>query len=272
MVRTDSPQRKGTASITDHPDQQVYTVTLENLQFGDSGWYWCAVEIGGSIDDGTSLHLTVPAGTQSLSVLNGSRVTGVEGDMVSILCRYGDGLRGKEKKWCRIREQSSCVTAGGGGVYQGRVRLDVDEGQGLLTVTLRGLVRADTDWYWCEVGVRQVPVHILISNASTRTTTTTTTTTTPMNINLTIITLLVTSGLLLLMVTVTIVSWKLWQRNKKTPLAERRDTSQSATPAETGDDVTYSSVVLQHRETGEQAPPSCVHHGDDVTYSSLALQ
>ncbi|KPP60953.1 hypothetical protein Z043_121001 [Scleropages formosus] len=46
MVRTDSPQSKGDVSITDDPNQLVFTVTMRNLQDKDSDTYWCAVEIG----------------------------------------------------------------------------------------------------------------------------------------------------------------------------------------------------------------------------------
>ncbi|KAL4635345.1 hypothetical protein GN956_G14210 [Arapaima gigas] len=46
-------------SITDHPDQLLFTVTMRNLQQKDSDIYWCAVEISGRPDDGIFLHLIV---------------------------------------------------------------------------------------------------------------------------------------------------------------------------------------------------------------------
>ncbi|KAL4597508.1 CMRF35-like molecule 3 [Arapaima gigas] len=67
MVRTDSPQTEGEVSITDHPDQLLFNVTMRNLQEKYSGWYWCAVEIGGlgTVDDSVSLYLSVTTGKTS---------------------------------------------------------------------------------------------------------------------------------------------------------------------------------------------------------------
>jgi len=48
----------------DHPDQSFFTVTMRNLQREDTGSYWCAEEIGGTlqIDETEKLHLTVQSG------------------------------------------------------------------------------------------------------------------------------------------------------------------------------------------------------------------
>ncbi|KAG9329951.1 hypothetical protein JZ751_028522, partial [Albula glossodonta] len=165
VVRTDSPQRKEGVSITDDPAQQVFTVTLSDLQVNDAGWKWCAVEKGGygTPDDKASISLSVTAGTPDLSVEK-NRVSGVEGGNVSILCHYGNSLRGTQKMWCSIGDGVSCVTAGSSGASQSRVRLNDDETQGLLTVTVRELERSDTGWYWCAAGGLQIPVHIYVSN------------------------------------------------------------------------------------------------------------
>ncbi|KAL0153699.1 hypothetical protein M9458_050977, partial [Cirrhinus mrigala] len=53
-------ETKGNVSVLDHPDQSVFTVTMRNLQYKDSGTYWCAVEsIGIPRDVTEKLHLTV---------------------------------------------------------------------------------------------------------------------------------------------------------------------------------------------------------------------
>ncbi|KAJ8371843.1 hypothetical protein AAFF_G00299380 [Aldrovandia affinis] len=61
VVRTDSPQRRGDVSITDDPAQQVFTVTLRNLQRRDTNKYWCAVRVKGigTPDDKASVFLSV---------------------------------------------------------------------------------------------------------------------------------------------------------------------------------------------------------------------
>ncbi|KAL4604804.1 CMRF35-like molecule 8 isoform X3 [Arapaima gigas] len=59
VVRTDSPQRRGEVSITDHPNRLLFTVTMKNLQEKDSDTYWCVVEIVGGQDVGTFLPLKI---------------------------------------------------------------------------------------------------------------------------------------------------------------------------------------------------------------------
>ncbi|XP_036375402.1 polymeric immunoglobulin receptor-like [Megalops cyprinoides] len=169
IVHTDTPQRKENVSVTDGPAQQVFTVTLNDLQVKDSGYYWCGVDINVGRDDGERLHLTVTEGTPDLSVVK-NMVTGEVGGIVRVFCRYGDRLKDKEKMWCRIGDQISCLTAGGSGTSQDRVNLHVNHTQRLLTVTVRELERKDTGWYWCSAGGLQIPVHISVTNKPTVTT------------------------------------------------------------------------------------------------------
>ncbi|KAJ7983951.1 hypothetical protein DPEC_G00368640, partial [Dallia pectoralis] len=50
LARSDDPWKpagEGKVVLFDDPVQQVFTVTMTNLQKVDSGWYWCGVEVGG---------------------------------------------------------------------------------------------------------------------------------------------------------------------------------------------------------------------------------
>uniref|UniRef100_A0A3B3SMV3 Ig-like domain-containing protein n=1 Tax=Paramormyrops kingsleyae TaxID=1676925 RepID=A0A3B3SMV3_9TELE len=73
IVHSDSPQ-EGKVSIRDDPDQQVFTVTINSLTAGDSGTYWCGVEISGGSDVGASLYLSVSDGDWRGRTLAGTRV------------------------------------------------------------------------------------------------------------------------------------------------------------------------------------------------------
>ena len=61
---------RGRTSVTDHPTQNMFTVELNSLQDSDSGYYWCAVEIGDYcvMDDRDYLYVMVSAGKEPLSV------------------------------------------------------------------------------------------------------------------------------------------------------------------------------------------------------------
>ncbi|KAJ8387645.1 hypothetical protein AAFF_G00151950 [Aldrovandia affinis] len=246
IVRTDSAQRKGDVSITDDPAQKVFTVTLSNLQEGDSGQYWCVVEINNGQDAGENLYLKVTTGTPDLSVVN-NRVTGVVGGSVSVFCHYGNHLWGKEKMWCRSGDLSSCLIAGSSGTSQDRVHLDVNKTQGLLTVTVRELEKKDTGWYWCAAGDLQIPVHINVTEETSGSIDSTTTQHGKLIFDNTIIVLVVIFSLLFLLGTVAMVSWKLWNRHKKTQ-TERREANQSTSIKDTEYEVTYSTVVVKQEE------------------------
>ncbi|KAI1888787.1 hypothetical protein AGOR_G00172320 [Albula goreensis] len=167
MVRTDTPQRKGHVSIIDDPAQQVFTVTMRNLQEGDSDTYWCGVEINRAADDGFKLYLTVTEGPAALSVLN-NMVSGEEGGSVSIQCRYGDSLRTSVKRWCSFLERSPCLTPGGTGMSQHASVQISDNRRGVFTVTVRRLERKDTGWYFCSAGEEHIPVHINVTQRVTQ--------------------------------------------------------------------------------------------------------
>uniref|UniRef100_A0A3B3SLE0 Ig-like domain-containing protein n=1 Tax=Paramormyrops kingsleyae TaxID=1676925 RepID=A0A3B3SLE0_9TELE len=65
IVHSDSPQ-EGNVSIRDDPDQRVFTVTINSLTAGDSGYYWCGVKISGGTDVGDQVYLSVTEGKMSV--------------------------------------------------------------------------------------------------------------------------------------------------------------------------------------------------------------
>ncbi|KPP56791.1 hypothetical protein Z043_125556 [Scleropages formosus] len=63
MVSSDSAQTEGDVSITDYPNQLVFTVTIMNVQEKDAGWYWCGVETDGTRIYLKSVHISVTGKT-----------------------------------------------------------------------------------------------------------------------------------------------------------------------------------------------------------------
>ncbi|XP_035269149.1 polymeric immunoglobulin receptor-like [Anguilla anguilla] len=168
VVRTKFRKVRGETSITDDPTHHVFTVTMAKLKTENSGYYWCAVKIGGhlTVDEGKYLYLSVTAGTPGLWV-DQQEVTGVEGGRVSVQCHYNDPS--STKKWCRA--EGSCVEVNS--AKSGRSEIKDDRSENVFIVTMRELNREDTGWYWCAAGELQIPVHITVTQKPTTTTVTT---------------------------------------------------------------------------------------------------
>ncbi|MBN3300067.1 PIGR protein, partial [Amia calva] len=167
LKRTDSPIRESDkVSISDDPAQGLFTVTMRRLETGDSGWYWCAVEIGDkwTHDDRASLYLKVTEDAGVPYVVNAT-VTGQIGGEVSVQCRYGHPYRSRQKQRCRSGDWSSCQTAGSPGTAgHGSVLITDHTAEGLFSVTVSGLWPEDQGWYWCDIGDQQLPVYLSVTN------------------------------------------------------------------------------------------------------------
>ncbi|XP_052390223.1 polymeric immunoglobulin receptor isoform X1 [Carassius gibelio] len=149
----------GKYSLTDYPAQSIFTVQWENLNPSDSGYYWCAVEIGGEIDNGYYLYLTVQSNPDVFVV--SSNVSGHEGGDISVQCFYSSGYKNEVKQWCRYKDQS-CYTVGRTNTSQNSSVQISDDGRRSFTVLMTGLRLTDFGWYYCSVGDLQVPVHLLV--------------------------------------------------------------------------------------------------------------
>ncbi|XP_072563560.1 uncharacterized protein [Paramormyrops kingsleyae] len=293
--------QRGRMSVTDDPDQGVFTVTMRSLQRHDSGIYWCAVRSGGETRAvGDSFMITVIKGPPDLSVRD-IMVNGEEGGTVTVQCLYSDKNKYTKKTWCRRNMEKSCLQTWSRTETFGRNRtkLHVNNLERIMTVTLTRLEKEDTDWYWCGVGDLNFPVHVTVSHQTqttrgptTMTLTTNMPTTSPTessvvssstdliptgtrngtnsqdftSVSLLKI-LLPSSGFLLVLLLVVMGTWKLWQmRKRRTIKSNRMDTHHD-------NEVTYSTVVIKaNRQSNTSKERQLNDSGDEVTYSSLVIQ
>ncbi|XP_028283991.1 polymeric immunoglobulin receptor isoform X2 [Parambassis ranga] len=171
LARTDDPRLinpdEDKVSIFDDPVQQVFTVTMNDLKEGDSGWYMCGVEIGGvwNADDAAFTNIRVVHG---MSVVN-SRVSSEEGGTVTVECLYSERYRESEKKWCRSGDWRTCLLTASGERYEDASVAISDDRTGAFTVTLKNLEMRDTGWYWCSAGQQKMSVHVLVTPRPTTT-------------------------------------------------------------------------------------------------------
>ncbi|XP_072524450.1 polymeric immunoglobulin receptor-like isoform X2 [Salminus brasiliensis] len=283
----------GGTSVTDHPTQNMFTVELNSLQDSDSGYYWCAVKIGGigTPDDRDYVDLTVSA-DPAVRVEN-SRVSGQEGGSVSVQCFYGAEYKNKEKKWCRFKD-STCYSGGRTNTSQSSAVLVADYGTGSFRVEMSGLQKRDAGWYWCSAGDVGVTVHLNVTEKPTTTTAATTVTTSQRtSIHQSIsgstngtetqnkvgdggamlfwVLLAVGLVLLLLLLLVSPLTCMLRKTSKENVSEARERSSDTAVHTTSSlpapeNDVTYSSVRKAPKNKTRSSPPA---PEDDVTYSSV---
>uniref|UniRef100_A0A8K9UUG9 Immunoglobulin domain-containing protein n=1 Tax=Oncorhynchus mykiss TaxID=8022 RepID=A0A8K9UUG9_ONCMY len=233
LMRTDSQSASNWLSIADNVTTRVFTVTMKNLQLG-SGYYWCAVEKGGT----THLYLSVATGTARLYV-DQQHVTGVEGQSVTVNCNYSNS---GDFCWCRLG--GSCVVRTVGNLDGASVELKriLANGKKVMIVTMSQLKMKNTGWYWCAVGDLQMPVHITVNQPTTTQSNTTTTS------NLLVV-LLIPLSLLVVVIAGTLVTLKKLRKQNSEPnitystVSHTRGTAQQDPLPD--DAVTYNTVVTK---------------------------
>ncbi|XP_043120838.1 polymeric immunoglobulin receptor-like [Puntigrus tetrazona] len=292
----------GKYSLTDYPAQSIFTVQWKNLQTSDSGYYWCAAEIGdhNTLDYSYYLYLTVQS-VPDVSV-ESSSVSGHEAGDISVQCLYSSGYQYKTKQWCRYKDER-CYTVGRTDTSQSSsVQISDDDGRRSFTVLMTGLRLTDSGWYFCSVGDLQAPVQLTVTEperamktesspetditethpsltASSETVNSQTHSSTDeqkyFRRDVILVTCLPAILLLLLVTLVAIVTWRLRKKQKRPQNREEAHFNSTTMPCENpttsnspADDpshsVIYSSVV-----TFPKAPSSSLNSDGAVIYSSV---
>ncbi|NWH23152.1 CLM1 protein, partial [Grus americana] len=168
---------KGKVTIEDNVFCRTVVITMTNLQAEDSGTYSCALL---SYNYGYVLLKTI-----SLNVFKVLRRW--ELDSLSVQCPYSTlGHSTETKVWCRRQGQTECKAmvrtdypstwhTQRSAPSQGRVTMQDNTQQGIVTVTMEKLQAQDSGVYWCALYehdhlFRMVEVTLNISDALGETT------------------------------------------------------------------------------------------------------
>ncbi|XP_045075160.1 uncharacterized protein LOC123488317 [Coregonus clupeaformis] len=135
---------------------------------------------------------------------------------------------------------------------------------------MSGLKMENTDWYWCEVGELEMPVHITVSQHTATQIITAITNQAEGNMeevhqrSIDVKVLLIPWGMLVVVTAGILVTWKMWTKHKDNKAKDQ--TTNNSVSADPEQDISYSTVS-HTRETAQQGPKPESHH--DVMYSTV---
>ncbi|XP_062377707.1 polymeric immunoglobulin receptor-like [Sardina pilchardus] len=144
-------------TMSDDPEQTVFTVTMRNVAESDEGSYQFNIE-GSSRDEYKNVYISVKD-SPALYVPSQAETGYVDGS-VTINCYYKTDAW---KKWCRI--DGAC--ADWNYIDGMRVDMSTDADKGVFKVIMTRLQLKHTGWYYCSVGDQQMPVHITVIQKTT---------------------------------------------------------------------------------------------------------
>ncbi|XP_030235763.1 uncharacterized protein LOC115560468 isoform X4 [Gadus morhua] len=151
---------EGQYTISDDPDQGVFTVSITSQEEGTQT-YWCAVEIPDALDEGTRFQLLVSEGDSSLYV-DQQEIIGFDGDSINI--SFHSKTHGKPG-WCKL---GHCKEKQDGFIESSQVSIDASK-QDVFVVTMKDLDMESSGWYIFFQGQLNMPIH-LTTNSITSTT------------------------------------------------------------------------------------------------------
>ncbi|XP_030235764.1 uncharacterized protein LOC115560468 isoform X5 [Gadus morhua] len=142
---------EGQYTISDDPDQGVFTVSITSQEEGTQT-YWCAVEIPDALDEGTRFQLLVSEGDSSLYV-DQQEIIGFDGDSINI--SFHSKTHGKPG-WCKL---GHCKEKQDGFIESSQVSIDASK-QDVFVVTMKDLDMESSGWYIFFQGQLNMPIHL----------------------------------------------------------------------------------------------------------------
>uniref|UniRef100_A0A671SPF9 Polymeric immunoglobulin receptor-like 2.3 n=1 Tax=Sinocyclocheilus anshuiensis TaxID=1608454 RepID=A0A671SPF9_9TELE len=133
-------------SIIDHPEMNLFTVSMRNLENEDTGLYSCVVDIEGNLASTCVVYLKVQSGKRFCIYFNHILML----NMCFIISN--DWGMCVFSSWCVCGEQQFQIS-------------DDDDGGRSFTVLMTGLRLTDSGWYFCSAGQAVSPVHLTVTEA-----------------------------------------------------------------------------------------------------------
>ncbi|XP_056465629.1 uncharacterized protein LOC130404763 [Gadus chalcogrammus] len=272
-TKSESSSPEGLYTISDYPNQGVFTVTIKSQKEGTQ-YYWCAVDMGIWPDEKTDFKLEVSKGKSSL-YLDQQEITGFAGDSINII--FHSKTHGKPG-WCKLGHYKEPQD---GFIEGSQCSIDARK-QGVFVVTMKDLDMENSGWYIFFQGKLNMPIHLTVAvNSKTTNTPTSTTVSTLSDVSTKKITekepehvlrddlknLLLPLGILLFIISVALLVLWMFHRRAKRKLTAITVSSET--------DVVYSSVMPMHSRAAQNKPTGDMNlkknpkEDGNITYSVI---
>ncbi|XP_045069366.1 uncharacterized protein LOC121558414 [Coregonus clupeaformis] len=264
VVRTDHPKSSSNALISDDINKRIFTMTMTNLKSWDSENYRCVVVINGGPDIRIQwFYLSVTPATPELYV-DQQEVTGVEGGSVTVRCYYSNS---GDIKWCRMGGDCKPKLRGtwrkSTRVYRIHRHRDrnthIWSQQERLDLPRRWRNESNVKGRSSRISfcfLRLTSVYRIHRHRDR---------------SIDVKVLLIPWGMLLVVTAGILVTWKMWTKHKDNKAKDQTTNNSVAPFPEDDDDVTYSTVIPQHKAQ-LKVQAKAAEPDDNVVYNSLALQ
>ncbi|XP_036390080.1 polymeric immunoglobulin receptor-like isoform X2 [Megalops cyprinoides] len=150
LAQTDGPNTYDRVSITDDKTSRSFSVAMENLREGDSGWYRCGISVSGILLNGNEENLVYI----SIKKVQGpERVTGMVKETLTVRCKYHRSYAKNIKYWCRKTYYLPCSTVVRTESPHTHSRFSIRDNQteGAFYVTMTDLTKEDEGSYQCGI-------------------------------------------------------------------------------------------------------------------------
>uniref|UniRef100_A0A673CLJ5 Immunoglobulin domain-containing protein n=1 Tax=Sphaeramia orbicularis TaxID=375764 RepID=A0A673CLJ5_9TELE len=127
--------------VSDDQNQGVVTWTINDLNEGDKGCYWCVMEMNQGPDDGNCFIVFVTGKGQSFEFTTVHMGSSVE-------------------------QCGGIILVYSGWIEETKVTINRNT-PGVITVTMSELRERSSGWYWCTDEDLQMPVHVTIKERPT---------------------------------------------------------------------------------------------------------
>ncbi|NXP02236.1 PIGR protein, partial [Thinocorus orbignyianus] len=140
------PKYEGRVAMYNNPQNNSYSVILNQLTTDDEGYYWCMTDEENEQQSSTELKIITGQpgleGKKNVEVQEGSRV--------DLTCSYPCKYYSYQKYWCKW-SNTDCKPMSASDQRQTEMDVSCDTDNKTVILSFDSVTKTDQGWYWCGV-------------------------------------------------------------------------------------------------------------------------